>query len=254
MRILFRNDWCVFVATTKSEGDFLRPNRKLDEKDEDFEIRQQAYAKRLRQAMAGLDLRPATIHAPRICHGAKVVRSSKNADEFPASADGIATNELNAAFMVTGADCPPILILDPKTRAMALCHSGRESTRQNIAANAVRLLVDQFSATADRLIAVIGPGICGHCYEVNAEIAGQFAGYALAIHHHEPGKASYYLDLPAVIGQQLETAGIAKANINQIQECTYENRDLWFSCRRDKHNGLKLDEPRLQAFMAMRTT
>ena len=73
------------------------------------------------------------------------------------------------------ADCAPVLLADPEARIVGVAHAGREG----MAAGVVTELLSAMSAAgADpaRMHAVIGPHICGGCYEVPAELRDRIAG------------------------------------------------------------------------------
>ena len=48
-----------------------------------------------------------------------------------------------------------------------------------------------------------------------------------------------YLDLKKIAKNQLSEAGILNKNIEIIQECTYSNKNRYFSYRRDKPQEIK---------------
>ena len=78
------------------------------------------------------------------------------------------------ALVVLAADCAPVLLADPRARVVGAAHAGREG----MAAGVVTELVAAMSAAgADpaRMHAVIGPHICGGCYEVPEEMRARVA-------------------------------------------------------------------------------
>jgi polyphenol oxidase len=136
------------------------------------------------------------------------------------------------ALGVLAADCPVVLLADPEARIVGAAHSGREGT----AAGVVRALVAAMSlAGADpaRMHAVIGPAICGGCYEVPAGmrdgVAAAAPGSACVTRAGTPG-----LDLRAGIAGQLAEAGVRR--VRGDRRCTAETQDL-YSYRRDGRTG-----------------
>jgi hypothetical protein len=85
----------------------------------------------------------------------------------------------------------------------------------------------------DRVEVLLGPSVCGECYEVPADMQADVA-------KHLPGSASKSrkgtpaLDLRAGLWQQLAAAGVAKIGVDP--RCTVEDKTL-FSHRRDGTTG-----------------
>lgn len=140
-------------------------------------------------------------------------------------ADGIVTNVPNLPICVSIADCVPVLLYSPKPLAGAVLHSGRESTYGNISAAGVETLVAEYGCREETIIAVLGPSICESRYEVSDEIAERFrnAGYPVS---------GRYLNLPAIIRQQLVEAGLSPVRIFLTDICTFDNPQF-YSFRRD---------------------
>jgi hypothetical protein len=86
---------------------------------------------------------------------------------------------------------------------------------------------------AQEISAIIGPAICGRCYEVSAEIHQEVvSNFPTADSRTHSG--SLALDLPKALSTVLQSAGIS---IDASQcVCTVEDADL-FSYRRDAVTG-----------------
>ncbi|MGH7983068.1 MAG: polyphenol oxidase family protein [Candidatus Udaeobacter sp.] len=106
------------------------------------------------------------------------VRSAQRADptstEFP-GCDGIITNQRGIALGVYVADCCAVYIVDPKTPAVGLAHSGRKGTELGVVTNAIRQMIDRFSSDPANMIVQLSPCIRPPHYEVDfaAEIVRQ---------------------------------------------------------------------------------
>lgn len=158
-------------------------------------------------------------------HGT-AVRLVGEAGEGPfADTDGVATQARGVPLGIFVADCVPVFLFDPRTRSGALVHAGREGTRTGIAAEAVRALGAGYGARAEDLHALIGPSAGPCCYEVSAELAGDFAGAGL------PARGRY-LDLWEGNAVQLVRAGVAREKITVSALCTICTDRFW-SYRRD---------------------
>jgi copper oxidase (laccase) domain-containing protein len=88
-------------------------------------------------------------------------------------------------------------------------------------------------ARTDRVEVLLGPSVCGACYEVpaamQADVEAHLPGSACRTRSGTPG-----LDLRAGLWEQLAAAGVAKIGIDP--RCTVEDRSL-FSHRRDGTTG-----------------
>jgi copper oxidase (laccase) domain-containing protein len=92
--------------------------------------------------------------------------------------DGHLCAERGTACAVSVADCVPVFVGHP-SGAMALLHSGWRGTEADILAVAVRRLA-ALGARATELRVVLGPAICGRCYEVSPEVYARLTGTSVA--------------------------------------------------------------------------
>lgn len=171
-------------------------------------------------------------------HGKVAVRP-RPGDDLSAlrgrSADIVVVRDPGLAACVRTADCVPVLIFDPRRRAAAAVHSGWKGTVARAPAEAVRILVEEFGATASELYAAIGPCI-GPChYQVDepviagmAEALGSRAAEVLS--PDGPGRAR--LDLSTANRLVLEAVGLDPKKIDEARMCTFCQADLFYSYRR----------------------
>src|SRR2546428_4878945 len=105
------------------------------------------------------------------CGGSRVGCEDK---EFP-GCDGIITNQRGVALGVYVADCCAVYIVDPKTPAIGLVHSGRKGTELGVATNAIREMIDRFGSDPANMIVQLSACIRPPHYEVDfaAEIVRQ---------------------------------------------------------------------------------
>jgi polyphenol oxidase len=94
--------------------------------------------------------------------------------EFP-GCDGIITNQRGIALGVYVADCCAVYIIDPKTQAIGLVHSGRKGTELSVVTNAIRQMIERFGSEPANMIVQLSPCIRPPHYEVDfaAEIVRQ---------------------------------------------------------------------------------
>src|SRR6266566_347266 len=98
-------------------------------------------------------------------HGAEVARVDEPAVVVPGR-DALVTDRPGLPLLATFADCYPVLLFDPGRRALALAHAGWRGTAVGVARAAVEALRREYGCRPADLVAGVGPGICGRCYEV----------------------------------------------------------------------------------------
>jgi polyphenol oxidase len=104
--------------------------------------------------------------------------------QFP-GCDGIITNQAGIALGIYVADCCAVYIVDPKTPAIGLVHSGRKGTELGIVSNAIGQMIKRFGSDPASMLVQLSPCIRPPHYEVDfaAKIVEQCkARGALEIH------------------------------------------------------------------------
>ena len=89
--------------------------------------------------------------------------------------DALITREPGVMLVVQTADCIPILLADTKHRAIAAIHSGWRGTAQRIAEKTLGRMQMEFGTRPQDVIAALGPGIRGCCYEVGHDVVKEFS-------------------------------------------------------------------------------
>jgi len=100
--------------------------------------------------------------------------------EFP-RCDGIITNQRGIALGVHVADCCAVYIIDPKTPAIGLVHSGRKGTELGVVPNAITQIIERFGSDPANMIVQLSPCIRPPHYEVDfaAEIVRQCRAHGI---------------------------------------------------------------------------
>lgn len=135
--------------------------------------------------------------------------------------DALVTDRPGVPLFATFADCYPIVLFDPVWHSAGLVHAGWRGTVAGVAANAVFALRALGSRPED-ILAGIGPGICGRCYEVGPEVAERFD----AAHVGAGPGGRLRLDLAAANREALTTAGVRPENVFVQGACTFEDARL----------------------------
>lgn len=150
--------------------------------------------------------------------------------------DALISNGPKILLAVKTADCVPILIGDPVTRAFAAVHAGWRGTSASIVKLAIENLSREYGARAENMNAAIGPAANGCCYEVGSEVISVFKErFQEAEQLLTPTRAGHArIDLQTANRNQLIGAGIADSRIHVAPLCTMDRTDLFFSYRREK--------------------
>jgi YfiH family protein len=207
--------------------------------------------RRLQSALGASDLQ---LIALKQIHS-DVIHLIEAAPQEPCKGDASATNRPGLLLGVQTADCVPILLVDPKKRAIAAIHAGWRGTLARIAEKAIGQMQMHFATNPAGLLAAIGPSIGPCCYEVGTEVATQFQSQFadapdwfdkfrtgdepnpvqwlnMMPPGHQPPPKNVHLDLKKANRAQLLATGLPPQNIFTSDLCTACRPDLLFSYRK----------------------
>jgi purine-nucleoside/S-methyl-5'-thioadenosine phosphorylase / adenosine deaminase len=148
--------------------------------------------------------------------------------------DAIISNRPGLTVAVRTADCLPVLIVDPRTRAVAAVHAGWRGVVSEIASKSVHAMTLQFGSRPADLEIVIGPGIGPCCFEVGPEVAVQFRAF---LPERNDLQVRTKLDLAETIARQLRRNGVTARQISTLRDCTFCKSELFESYRRDRERA-----------------
>lgn len=189
-----------------------------------------------------------------------LIHCVSQASEHPLAGDGLITKTPGLLLAVLTADCLPVIVVDPKHRAVGVFHAGWRGTVKRIVEKGVGEMRKHFGSNPAQLWAAIGPGIRNCCYQVGPEVKDTFqAQFAYGselfretkerneIHERYPllfltARAPGHSDLPKKIfldlaeanRRQLLDAGVLGRNISDLGMCTSCKPELFFSHRAEK--------------------
>ena len=160
-------------------------------------------------------------------HGTAV--ADADAAGLPAAADAAVARRANVVCAVLVADCLPVLLADDAGSVVAAAHAGW----RGLSAGVIERTVQAMRAPAATLCAWLGPCIGPAVYEVGDEVRRAFcdadAGARAAFSARPGGK--WLADLPQLARQRLARAGVLR--VAGSGECTYSDRERFYSYRRD---------------------
>lgn len=150
--------------------------------------------------------------------------------------DALITNVKEVPLLILTADCVPVVIIDPKNKAVGVAHAGWRGTYDKICKNTIDEMIKNYKSNPEDLICVIGPSIGPCCYEVSKDLVEKF-NTNLANHAGEFDiikDDKYFLDLWKINELTLKDCNVKDKNIINLQICTNCNHDKFYSYR--KHN------------------
>ncbi|WP_417482294.1 peptidoglycan editing factor PgeF [Maricaulis sp.] len=236
---LLQRDDLVHAFTTRaggvSEGPYASLNMTRSRGDSADHVA--TNRTRVRQAL-GLDYLAFAIQV----HGKAVVRvdDAPRGDQAAGEADAMITDRPGIGLVCQTADCTPILLFDPKRRAVAAIHSGWRSTVLDIVGETVAAMQREYASEPGDLIAAIGPSISAANYRVGPEVVARFEAVfadSSGILSARDGEGGAQLDVGEACRRQLVASGVRAERIERSQLCTYAEETRLFSARRSHHRG-----------------
>lgn len=159
-------------------------------------------------------------------HGDRIALIEEVTDEVPTS-DALVTGIPGITLAVMVADCIPLLLKSKES--VAAVHVGRRGLVNEITRKTLSVMREM---GASQITAIIGPAICGSCYEVSEDVYQEVVSAHPFAQSQTPA-GTLALDLPAALRSVLSDEGIPILN---KFECTVESED-YFSYRRDGVTG-----------------
>src|SRR5438552_15512715 len=246
--ILARHPWLVHAFSTRAFGTLGHNG----EGGADGEKNRARFLK----ALAGSSVAKLQLATLRQVHFDIIHRVASVPNER-LTGDGMITDVPGIVLAIQTADCLPVLLADPKRKAVGAFHAGWRGALARIVEKGVGAMRREFGSVPRDLLAAIGPGIHGCCYRVGEEVREQFASqfnYAaelfeefdnadevrrkyplLFMNQRAPGHGqtgpAVHLDLVKANVRQLTDAGVLEKNIEASPLCTVCRQDLLYSYR-----------------------
>lgn len=165
-------------------------------------------------------------------HGIDIVNLDNNIHST-VIADGSYTTNTGKVCVVMTADCLPLLLCNKQGTEIAAVHAGWRGLCDGVIESAVK----KFRSSPQDILALIGPCIGPHAFEVGQEVYHAFVAHSqparLAFSNTSNNK--YMANLALLAKQRLNALDVN--NITQSNLCTYANPALFFSYRRQAITG-----------------
>ena len=156
-------------------------------------------------ALAALGFSTTRFATAEQTHGSGVAVIYETTGERVPMVDALATSARNLPLVIRCADCAAVFIIDRRTPAIALVHSGKKGTIANIVGSTVATMRQKFGTNPADCTSFISPSI-GPCH--------------------------YEMDIWSGVEQQLHEAGVS--DIHNPRVCTACHLDRYFSYRAEK--------------------
>ncbi len=147
---------------------------------------------------------------------------------FFSGSDGLYTDKSGLFLAVNVADCIPVFVYDSENKIAAVIHSGWKGTQQRIVTHTIKTMTDTFNSKPEQLYVYVGPGISINNFEVGKEVYDLFEE-----EFKEARAGKLYVDLKKDIYSRLINTGVPAENIEVSGYCTYGDKELFHSYRRD---------------------
>ena len=161
--------------------------------------------------------------------------------------DAQVSTQTGIALGVFAADCLPVLLADPVAGVIAAAHCGSKGLMEGVIGSTVEMMKSK-GADPARILATLGPAICGDCYETGDAIADEFdakfPGTFTLTRFGGPG-----IDINKAALMALDQAGVSASHIyssqprvNAATQYLAQDAELEQLCREDNEGAPQLDE------------
>ena len=180
-------------------------------------------------------------HRTNQIHSSLIIEASEaKKDPWP-EADGLISNKKNQSLWIYTSDCIPVLMGDNKGVNVAACHAGWKGICKNIIQKTVAKLTSK-GVDRDSIVIALGPSIGKDNYQVredvldaiNTSLLGKGIDWLIErnIAFRAQDSNRFFLDLKKVAKYQIISNGINRKRISSCKLCTYEEKGLFNSWRR----------------------
>ena len=184
--------------------------------------------------------KPAQLFLPHQIHETRVLTIdthflSLHKDEQGVSlegADALVTSVNRICIAVSTADCVPVLCYDRRNHVVAAIHAGWRGTVARIVEKTLTQMRKEYGTRTQDVVAVIGPGISLHAFEVGDEVYKAFHDAGFDMDAISCKYSKWHIDLWEANRLQLISSGVNPYNIEMSGICTYTENEDFFSARR----------------------
>lgn len=147
--------------------------------------------------------------------------------------DALLTDRTDVALMTFSADCPLVLIYDPRLRVVGMVHASWRCTVVSATLKLVRRMQERFGCEPAALLAGIGPSAGPERYEVQRDVYDAAASLPEREQLFPRRNGRMFFDLWTANRMQLLRAGLPAESIEVAGICTMADVDTFYSFRRE---------------------
>lgn len=140
--------------------------------------------------------------------------------------DGLITDKRGIWLTLSFADCFPVYFYNSQTKAIGIAHCGWRGSLNTLLPKCLNLL-----KPIKHLKIWTGPGIQKCHFEIKEDIIKKFKKFPDCIINKN---SKFYVDIPKIIKARLTAYGVKKHQIFTNDQCTYCEKNMYFSFRRDR--------------------
>lgn len=150
---------------------------------------------------------------------------------FPET-DALVTTNRGVTLTIQVADCAAVLLADPEAGVIGAVHAGWRGSVNGIVTTSLDMLC-KYGASPSRILVAVCPCISSARFEVGEEVARLFDEHFVV---RQPGKKPH-VNLRQAICGELEKYGVLPGQIEVDSGCTFSDRNLYYSWRRDREKA-----------------
>ncbi len=160
--------------------------------------------------------------------------NSSNKANIPV-ADASWTDKSNLVSVVMTADCLPLLVTNKTGTLVSAIHAGWKGLLNGVVSQSIQMLPEK----PENLMVWIGPAITQDAFEVGLYVFDAFVmkdpAFKSCFIESNNASQKYWADLPSLVKIILSQLGVTA--IYGGNDCTFKNKDLFYSYRREGTTG-----------------
>lgn len=156
--------------------------------------------------------------------------------------DGLYTKEAGVVLATFYADCTPLYFYAPKHHLIGVAHAGWQGTVKDMMGTMLRTFKVKEGIAPEDIYIAIGPAIGQDAYRVDDRVIEQVKEPSTYV---DLGGGQYKFNPKKLNVLQALGEGVPRENIVISSYCTFTDKDLFYSHRRDSKSG------RMMAFMVL---
>ena len=148
--------------------------------------------------------------------------------------DALVTAAPGVPLLTLSADCALTVFYDTERKVLAVAHSGWRGALQNIYGAVLNVMRLRFGTAPENVVAGVSPMISAANYAVQGDFLEKLSAFYPGPEHRRfllVKDGVHRFSLRELLRFQLEALGVKKHEF--MHQCTYENKELFFSYRRD---------------------